>query len=62
MSLKHFDVPQVASAIADRELTLVSPVDSMKKAVPAETAREVYEPTAAAYSAAGAAGRFRLNG
>ena len=34
--LKHFDLPHVAGAIADRELTLINPVDAMKKTVSAE--------------------------
>jgi cephalosporin-C deacetylase-like acetyl esterase len=38
--LKHYDLPQVAAAIAPRPLTLVSPVDPMKRTV---TEREVKE-------------------
>jgi cephalosporin-C deacetylase-like acetyl esterase len=59
--LKHFDLPHVAGAIADRELTLISPVDAMKKRVPAEEVRKAYEWTIAAYVAAGKSEKFRVS-
>jgi cephalosporin-C deacetylase-like acetyl esterase len=58
--LKHFDLPQVAAAIAPRPLTLVSPVDAMKRTVDAARAGEIYESTASAYRSAGAAASFRI--
>jgi hypothetical protein len=57
--LKHFDLPQVAAAVADRPLTLASPVDSRKGRAGAG-ATTVYEWTAAAYRAAGAQDRFQI--
>jgi cephalosporin-C deacetylase-like acetyl esterase len=56
--LKYFDLPQVAAMVADRRLTLSSPVDAMKARVNMPVARDVYRETAAAYQAAGAGGRF----
>jgi cephalosporin-C deacetylase-like acetyl esterase len=58
--LKHFDLPQVAAAVAGRSLTMVAPVDAMKKPVGAAAAREAYAETAEAYRKAGAAERFRI--
>jgi cephalosporin-C deacetylase-like acetyl esterase len=40
--LNHFDLPQVAAAIAPRPLTLVSPVDAMKRPVPVAAAEAAY--------------------
>jgi len=42
--LKHFDLPQVASAIGERRLTLLDPVDAMKARAAPEAARAVYPP------------------
>jgi dienelactone hydrolase len=56
--LLHFDLPQVAAAIAPRQLTLASPVDAMKRVVPAAAAKEAYKFTSAAYEEAGAAKSF----
>ena len=50
--LKHFDLPQVAAAVADRRLTILDPVDAMKSAVDLETARRAYEPAEQAYARA----------
>jgi len=58
--LKHFDLPHVAAAIAPRPLTLVAPVDAMKRTVEAERAGQIYAFTADAYRAAGAAESFRI--
>jgi cephalosporin-C deacetylase-like acetyl esterase len=58
--LKHFDLPQVAAVVADRKLTLVSPVDPMKRAVPIPEAAAAYKVAAEAYRKAGAADRFRI--
>ena len=58
--LKHFDLPQVAALVADRRLTLSSPVDAMKKRVEVEAARSAYKEAFAAYQAAGAEDRFTI--
>ena len=58
--LNHFDLPQVAAAIAPRPLTLLSPVDAMKRAVPVAAALETCQFTSQAYLSAGAADRFRI--
>jgi hypothetical protein len=58
--LKHFDLPHVAAAIAPRPLTLVAPVDAMKRTVDAARASQIYAFTADAYRAAGAAESFRI--
>jgi len=57
--LLHFDLPQVAAAVADRKLTLVSPVDPMLRPVASATVRREYEWTAMVYANAGARGRFQ---
>jgi len=56
--LKHFDLPQVAAAVADRRLTLLAPVDAMKSRVGPEIARQISEPAAKAYSSAAKPERF----
>ncbi len=58
--LLRFDLPQVAAAVADRNLTLLSPVDAMKRASNLADAREAYRWTAEAYQNAGAGGRFQI--
>jgi cephalosporin-C deacetylase-like acetyl esterase len=58
--LKHFDLPQVAALVADRRLTLSSPVDAMKRRADLRTARTAYQDAFAAYHAAGADGRFTI--
>jgi cephalosporin-C deacetylase-like acetyl esterase len=58
--LKHFDLPHVAAAIAPRPLTLVAPVDAMKRTVESERASQIYAFTADAYRDVGAAGSFRI--
>ncbi len=40
--LRYFDLPQVAAAVSGRRLTLISPVDGMKRAVDQEAARQAY--------------------
>ena len=47
--LKHFDLPQVAATVADRRLTMISPVDAMKQRVDEAAASSVYKETLAAY-------------
>jgi cephalosporin-C deacetylase-like acetyl esterase len=44
--LQHFDLPQVAAAIAPRPVTLLSPVDPMKRVMTAAAAVEAYREAA----------------
>lgn len=60
--LKHFDLPHVAAAVADRPLALLSPVDAMKNPVALLRARQTYQWTQVAYAVAGAADNFRVVG
>ncbi len=57
--LLHFDLPQVAAAVAGRRLILVSPVDAMKNPVELPVVRETYRWAAEVYAQAGASDRFR---
>jgi cephalosporin-C deacetylase-like acetyl esterase len=56
--LKHFDLPHVAAAVANRSLALLSPVDEMKESVDLQVARQAFEWTRAAYAAADAESEF----
>ena len=56
--LRFFDLPEIAAACAPRRLTVVSPVDAMKRPVEPSAARRTYEFASQAYSRAG--GQFRL--
>jgi cephalosporin-C deacetylase-like acetyl esterase len=58
--LKHYDLPQVAAAIAPRPLTLLSPVDPMKRTMQSDAATEAYTFARKAYAEAGAPDSFRL--
>jgi cephalosporin-C deacetylase-like acetyl esterase len=58
--LKYGDLPQVASLIANRRLTLISPVDAMKSRMDLASARRLYAQTLAAYRSAGAEDRFTI--
>jgi len=58
--LQQMDLPQVAACVADRSLTLISPVDAMKNPVTAAAARETYQWTAKIYETVGAGDRFRV--
>jgi cephalosporin-C deacetylase-like acetyl esterase len=58
--LLHFDLPQVAGAVAGRRLALLAPVDAMKRSLPPPVARAAYRWTEQAYRAAGAAEQFRV--
>lgn len=60
--LHHFDLPQVAAAVAGRRLTLLSPVDAMRQPVDIAAAAEAYRWTQDAYSAAGAQDLFHVSG
>jgi cephalosporin-C deacetylase-like acetyl esterase len=58
--LKHFDLPQVAAIIASRNVTLVSPVDPMKRHLDLAAASEAYSWTRQVFEKAGAVDRFRI--
>ncbi len=58
--LLHFDLPQVAAAIAGRSLTLIQPLDAMKNTVGEGAADEAYNWTRATYEAAGRGKLFRI--
>jgi hypothetical protein len=51
--LQRFDLPQVAGAIAPRKLSILDPADHMKQPLAPETARHIYSPVVASYSAGG---------
>lgn len=59
--LRDFDLPEIASAIAPRQLALVDPTDGMKKTVDSQKAKEAYLCTRAAYRIAGKANAFRID-
>ena len=59
--LHHFDLPQVAAAVAGRRLTLLSPVDAMQQPVDIAAATEAYRWTQDTYIAAGARDRFHVS-
>ena len=59
--LKSFDLPQVAAAVAERPLALLSPVGPMKE-VDVSTAQREYEFTRQVYDRAGVADRFVVAG
>ncbi|MGH9327211.1 MAG: alpha/beta hydrolase family protein [Terriglobia bacterium] len=62
-AMAHFDLPQVAAAIADRPLTILSPIDAMKKPVEMSRACRAYRWTEQVYANLNASHRFRiLNG
>jgi cephalosporin-C deacetylase-like acetyl esterase len=56
--LKHFDLPQVATAVAGRNLVILSPVDAMRRPADVGVTRQIYRPAEEVFSKAG--GRFRL--
>ena len=58
--LLHFDLPQVAAAIAGRPLTLIQPTDAMKSAAGASQAEQAYSWTRAVYEAAGQGSLFQI--
>jgi pimeloyl-ACP methyl ester carboxylesterase len=60
--LTEMDLPQVAAAVADRHLVLLSPVDHMKEPVEVERARSAYQWTQETYENVGATDRFRIIG
>jgi cephalosporin-C deacetylase-like acetyl esterase len=58
--LTSFDLPHVAAAVADRRLTLLSPVSPMKETLDVAAVQEAYEFTRQTYARAGAADRFAV--
>lgn len=58
--LLHFDLPQVAAAIADRPLAIIQPKDSMKRTVASDVANNAYQLARNAYRAVGREDRFIL--
>ncbi len=58
--LKHFDLPQVSAAIVPRRLSVVAPVDAMKRPVEEAAAERAYEWTRQVYTNAGAREQFRI--
>jgi len=58
--LLHFDIPQVATAIAGRPLTLIYPTDAMKNTVPLAAAEQAYDSARSAYESAGLQHLFRI--
>lgn len=59
--MRHFDLPQVAAAVAGRRLALLSPVDGMKAPVEFLSARRAYEWTQAVYANLGVRDHFRVS-
>jgi pimeloyl-ACP methyl ester carboxylesterase len=57
-SLLRFDLPQVAAAVVDRRLTLLSPVDHMLEPVRLSLARDTYQWTQETYDRATVSDRF----
>jgi hypothetical protein len=56
--LKHFDLPQVAAAIAGRNLAILAPVDAMKRPADIGVARKIYQAAEETFGRLG--GGFRL--
>ena len=59
--LLHFDLPQVAALLAGRELTIVDPVDHMKRRVDKARAESVYAQARQAFDGAGGGDRLRFD-
>ena len=58
--LLSLDLPQVAAAMADRPLALLSPLGAMQNPVETSTAEATYDWTRAVYSSAGLSDLFRI--
>jgi cephalosporin-C deacetylase-like acetyl esterase len=58
--LTRFDLPQVAAAVADRPLTIISPRGPMNQEVEIPEARSAYQWTSKVYANLGASDRFRV--
>jgi pimeloyl-ACP methyl ester carboxylesterase len=59
--LKYLDLPQVAGAVADRPLAILSPVDALKAPVEMSEAHLTYRWTEKVYTNLGVGHRFRLS-
>jgi hypothetical protein len=57
--LQHFDLPQVAGSLAGRKVTVVNPVDQMKRTVSEEEVKKTCAPAEAAFARKDG-GRFRI--
>jgi len=60
--LNHFDLPQVAAAVANRPLAVLHPVDAMKAVVDESRVRATYRWTQEVYANLGAPERFQISG
>jgi hypothetical protein len=58
--LQHFDLSEIAAAVAPRSLTLIEPKDAMKRTVDSAQAKDTYRWTQTAYQAAGAGKSFQI--
>lgn len=58
--LCHFDLPDVAAAVAPRPLTLKGMVDPGRQPLPVEQGRTIYRRTVDVYERLGAVGAFRI--
>jgi len=59
--LTHFDLPQVAAAVADRPLTIIAPRGPMNQEVEASQARDAYQWTSEVYANLGVSGHFQVS-
>jgi dienelactone hydrolase len=59
-ALRHYDLPDLAAAIAPRPLTIRNPVDAAGKPLTKEAAEAAYKGVRAAYKAANASDKFVL--
>ena len=59
--LTRFDLPEVAAAVADRPLTIISPRGPMNQEVEIPEARSAYQWTSTVYANLGASDRFRVS-
>lgn len=58
--LHHFDLPEIAAAIAPRPLAFIDPKDGMKRTIDPGQAEEAYQWAQTAYQIAGAGKSFRI--
>jgi hypothetical protein len=59
--LAHFDLPQVAAAVADRPLTIIAPRGPMNQEVEISQARDAYQWTSKVYANLGASSHFQVS-
>ncbi|MGH9327280.1 MAG: alpha/beta hydrolase family protein [Terriglobia bacterium] len=59
--MTQFDLPQVAAAVAERNVALLAPVDGMKEPVDSFHAHRAYQTTEAMYESLGVPNRFRIS-